>query len=68
MMMRTGRPMASWHTLRVVGWCAVACLALAACSAPWRASAPTTTPTATAVGAATAPLRPARLHLPGHPR
>ena len=67
MMMRTGRPMASWHTLRVVGWCAVVCLALAACSAPWRASAPTTTPTATAVVAATAPSDPHDYTCPGIP-
>ena len=67
MMMRTGRPMASWHMLRVVGWCAVVCLVLAACSAPWRASAPTTTPTATAVVAATAPSDPHDYTCPGIP-
>ena len=57
--------MSSWRALRVMGWCAVVCLALAACSAPWRAGAPTTTPTATAVVAATAPSDPHDYTCPG---
>lgn len=57
----------SWHMLRVVGWCAVVCLVLAACPAPWRAGGPTTTPTATAVVAATAPSDPHDYTCPGIP-
>ena len=58
--------MLSWRALRVVGWCAVVCLVLAACSAPWRAGAPAT-PAATAVVAATAPSDPHDYTCPGIP-
>lgn len=58
--------MLSWCALRVVGWCAVVCLVLAACSAPWRAGAPAT-PAATAVVAATAPSDPHDYTCPGIP-
>ena len=49
-----------------MGWCAVVCLVLAACSVPWRAGAPAP-PAATAVVAATAPSDPQDYTCPGIP-
>ena len=58
--------MLSWRALRVMGWCAVVCLVLAACSVPGRAGAPAP-PAATAVVAATAPSDPQDYTCPGIP-